>query len=170
MYHIVNSARIEVTYVTVRIEPSIRFNCGNKRILCGCVLAHHPAAPQPEFPEPLWLRFCRLLCDWGWSLLLGANLSVCSKEATVVSAGLPVRSSTDHHSGMRIVLGRWFHTRSHKHFDIRSTFHAITSVKARVSQRHRRFTFRAGQPRHAVSQIIRIFNEWRRIKLIPQSI
>ena len=135
MYHFVNSVRIEVTYVTVRIEPSIRFNCGNKRILCGCVLANHPAAPQPEFPEPRWLRVCRLLCDWGWSLLLGANLSVCSKEATVVSARLPVRSSTDHHSGMRIVLGWWFHTRSYKHFVIRSTLHAITSVKARVSER-----------------------------------
>jgi hypothetical protein len=160
MYHFVNSVRIEVTYVTVRIEPSIRFNCGSNRILCSCVLAHHPAVPQPEFPEPLWLRLCRLLCDWGWSLLLVANLSVCSKEATVVLAGLPVRSFTDHHSGMRIVLGWRFHTLSHKHFDIRSIFYAIASVKARVSERQRRFTFRAGQSRHAVSQIVRIFDEW----------
>jgi len=160
MYHCVNSVCIEVTYVTVRIEPSIRFNCGSNRILCGCLLAHHPAAPQPEFPEPLWLRLCGLLCDWGWSLLLGANLSVCSKEATVVSAGLPVRAFTYHYSRMRIVLGWRFHTRSYKHFDIRSIFYAIASVKARVSERQRQFTFRAGQSRHAVSQIVCTFGEW----------
>jgi hypothetical protein len=160
IYDFVNSVRIEVTYVTVRIEPSIRFNCGSNRILCGCVLAHHPPAPQPEFPEPYWLCFRHLLCDWSWSLLLGENFGVGSKEATVVSAGAPVRSSTDHYSGMRVVLGWRFHTRCYQHPDIRSIFYAVASVKARVSEGQRRFTLRAGQSRHAVSQIVRIFDEW----------
>jgi len=157
MYHFVNSVRIEVTYVTVRIEPSIKFNCGGSRILCGCVLAHHPAAPQPEFPEPHWLRFRRLLCDCSWSFLLGEDFMAGSKEATLVSAGLPIRSSSDHLSGMCVVLGWRFHARSYKPLDMRSPFYTTSSFKTRISERQRRFTLRAGQSRHTVSQIAPIF-------------
>lgn len=148
-----------MTYVTFRIEPSIRFNCGSNRILCGCLLAHHPAAPQPEFHEPHWLRFRHLLCDCSWSFLLGENFSVGSKEATVVSAGLPIRSSSDHLSGMCVVLGWRFHARSCKPLDIRSVFYTTASVKARVSERQRRFAFRARQSHYTVSEIGSIFDQ-----------
>ena len=135
MYHFLNSVRGEVAYVTLRIKPSIRFNCGTHRVLCGCILAYHSAAQRTKSPAPHWLRFRPLLCDWSWSVLLGEDFGVGSKEATVVSAGLPVRSFTDYYSGMRIVLGWWIYTRSYKRFDIRSIFYAMASVKARVSER-----------------------------------
>jgi hypothetical protein len=125
----------EVTYVTVRIEPTLRFDCSGPRILRSCVLAHNSATSQPEFPKPHRLCFCRLLCPWRGRVFLGEDFRFGSKEETLVQTRLPVRSVANPYSGMRVVLGWGLYTGSDQSLDIRSPFYKILSFKARISER-----------------------------------
>jgi hypothetical protein len=142
--------RVEVTYVTVRIEPTPRFDCSGPRILRSCVLAHSSATSQPEFPEPHRLCFCCLLCPWSGCVFLGEDFRFGSKEETLVQTRLPVCSVTNHYSGMRVVLGWRFYTRRTQSLDIRSPFYKISSFKARISEHQQCFTFRDRHSRHAL--------------------